>query len=87
MPMKDLVSRPDALLVWPRSNLSNFAYQMAAEQDINLMTFPNEWTTILEQGEAAMQQDAGKGGEFLGGKHDKTPRPITTATDEMKMDL
>ena len=49
-----------AMLVWPRSNLSNFAYQMTAEQEINLMTFPDEWSAMLERGQSTMHRDAGR---------------------------
>ena len=62
--MEDLLDTSSTMLVWPRSNLSNFAYQMTAEQEINLMTFPDEWTTMLERGEQAMQRDARKGGGY-----------------------
>jgi len=42
------VTTSNAMLIWLRSSLSNFAYQMTAEQDINLMTFSDEWMAMLE---------------------------------------
>ena len=64
MPMEDLVDTSSAMLVWPRSNLTNFAYQMTAEQEINLMTFPEEWTAMLERSQQPMHQNAGRGGAY-----------------------
>ena len=54
MPMEDFVARAAAILIWPRSELGNFPYQMTSAQDINLITFPTKWTTMLECGETVM---------------------------------
>jgi hypothetical protein len=45
--MEDLLVKSTAMLVWLQSNLSTSAYQMMAEQEINLMMFPDEWATML----------------------------------------
>ena len=54
MPMEDLLVKSTAMLVWLQSNLSTSAYQMMAEQEINLMMFPDEWATMLHWGEWTM---------------------------------
>ena len=37
---------------------------MTAEQEINLMTFPEEWTAMLERSKQPMHHNAGRGGAY-----------------------
>ena len=42
IPMDDLTDSTSSILIWPRSDLGNFAYQMNSALDINLIIFPDE---------------------------------------------
>jgi hypothetical protein len=59
MPMDDLTDTTSAMLIWSRSDLENFEYQMNSASKINLITFPDEWATMLARGEQAMQSNSG----------------------------
>lgn len=91
--MEDLVATPGAVIIWPRSNLSNFIGRMWQRSSVDLLGLPVEWDMAINSqsvhGGGTMtyqslhnQRSSGRGhdgGGDGGGDRDQKP-PIADAT-------